>query len=133
MGNLIAYEATSEGEKLSGGSVSYGDGETLDVVAALEAGGGTIVVHADSAQQHALETYPAVKRTAVPSGAEPITEDPSGAPDASVAAVAKAQELDVNLHEVDGTGAGGKITVDDVKAAADAAASSAAGATTEEG
>lgn len=41
------------------------------------------------------------------------------APDATDAAVAKAEELDVDLSEVDGSGADGRITVEDVESAAE--------------
>lgn len=45
-------------------------------------------------------------------------EEPSEAPPATPAAEAKAEELGVDLNEVEGTGADGKIVVGDVEAAA---------------
>lgn len=43
MAQMVAYEAAVE--ELSGATVSVGDGETYDIVAALEAGDGRIVLN----------------------------------------------------------------------------------------
>jgi pyruvate/2-oxoglutarate dehydrogenase complex dihydrolipoamide acyltransferase (E2) component len=50
--------------------------------------------------------------------AESDTEEAEGEPKATPAAVAKAEELGVDLDTVEGTGADGRITVGDVEAAA---------------
>lgn len=114
----VAFQARElDGEPISGGSVAIGDGETLDVAAALEEGNGTITVDADSAEAHALSTYPGVKRVAVPEDAQ--DDDDEAAPRVSRAAADKAAKLGVDLNEVEGTGAGGAITVGDVERTAE--------------
>jgi hypothetical protein len=62
----VAFTARESGEPMTGGTVATGDGETLDVAAALEEGNGTITVDADSPTALALDAFPGVKRTTVP-------------------------------------------------------------------
>jgi pyruvate/2-oxoglutarate dehydrogenase complex dihydrolipoamide acyltransferase (E2) component len=117
----VAFAARSE--ELSGGTVNYGDGSTFDVVAGLSQNGGVIVVDGDTPLAYALDGFPGLKRTAVPNGAESVEEGrgPREAPEATPAAARKAQELGVDLSEVEGSGADGKITADDVAKAAESA------------
>jgi pyruvate/2-oxoglutarate dehydrogenase complex dihydrolipoamide acyltransferase (E2) component len=118
---LAAFAA--RGDATIAGTVSVGDGETFDVGDALREGDGTIVVVAGSKLEYSLNGYEALRSVEVPAGAEAVNaeeaEDEAGAiPNATEAAIRKAAELDVDLDQVDGTGAGGKITVEDVEKAA---------------
>lgn len=129
---LTAY-AVRGGASIAG-SVSVGDGEVFDVGAALEEGGGTIVVVAGTALERSLDGYEALERTEVPSGAEAVNaeeaeNDPGAQVNATDAAIRKAAELGVDLDEVEGTGSGGAIKVEDVeaKAASDAEAAEQGG------
>lgn len=57
--------------KFGGGLIAAGDGD-FDVAAALDAGGGTIVVHGDDQRLvDVLDFYPALERVESPEGAAP--------------------------------------------------------------
>jgi pyruvate/2-oxoglutarate dehydrogenase complex dihydrolipoamide acyltransferase (E2) component len=71
-----------------------------------------------------VQTFsPAANAPSVPSNATPdeafLGDKESDEVDATDAAVARAEELDVNLAEVDGSGADGRITAADVEFAAE--------------
>lgn len=125
----VAFAARENaGDDLSG-TVSIGDGETFDVGEALQEGDGTIVVVEDTPLARALVDFPTLKRTTVPDGATAVNadealEEATVEVKASPAAQSKAEELGVNLDEVDGTGANGAIKVEDVEKAAEGADSS---------
>src|SRR5262245_24108395 len=89
---------------------------------------GVDLAAAEEAAQAAAEAEenaePAVDQGAnpVPAGEAPPVDTPEGQPEAEVAAtpaaIAKAEELGVDISTVEGTGAGGNITVSDVTDAA---------------
>lgn len=84
MSDLVAFALTAdyegtveiEGEQVpvfGGGLLNVGDGD-FDVAQALDAGGGTIAVHAgDAPLIGLLDEYPALKRVAVPEDATPVS------------------------------------------------------------
>lgn len=118
---LAAFAARAENAEALAGTVAVGDGETFDFGEALS-GGGTITVVSGSDLERSLASVPELHSIAVPDGAQPVNpeaaEEGSGI-SASSAAADKAAELGVDLNEVEGSGKGGKITVNDVKAAAE--------------
>lgn len=125
---LVAYCATEDAQGLTG-SVAIGEGETFDVGGALEEGDGTIVVVAHSEHDRALGMFEGMKRTDVPNGAEPVNPEdlPEEEIDATRAAADEASKLGLDLREIDGSGAGGRITIDDVRKAGDQPTAGAAG------
>lgn len=122
MEKLTAF--TARGEASIAGTVSVGDGETFDVGQALKEGEGTIVVLAGSRLEYALQGFDALKPTSVPEGAVAVNADEAKSGEttvkASKAAKNKAAKLGVDLSQVEGSGAGGAITVEDVEKAAEA-------------
>lgn len=60
----VAYRA--KGDAKISGSVSYGDGQTLDIGARLSSGGGSISVEPGSAEDVALSGHPALTTAPAP-------------------------------------------------------------------
>lgn len=115
MNKLAAFAA--RGDEPIAGTVAVGDGESFNVGEALEDGGGTIVVVSGSKLEHSLNGYDGLESVSVPDGAEAINAEEAEptAPKASKAVKKKADELNVDLTEVEGTGSKGAIKVEDVE------------------
>lgn len=114
----VAYAARDENAEDLGGSIFVNDEKTIDVAQELDEGEGVIVVAAGSPEARALGGFPALEQVSVPEGRELAgdEQEPAG-PNATDAALELAAEKGVDLGQVKGTGADGRITVDDVRAA----------------
>lgn len=133
---VSAYELRADhAENFSGGSVNVGNGETLNLGEALDEGiveftvgdatvevaspAGEIVVEAGSAAEEALRAHPAFKSTKAPDVEPPPPSFDSDRYTSAAASekAAAAAEAGVDVDAIVGTGADGKVKVDDVEKA----------------
>jgi pyruvate dehydrogenase E2 component (dihydrolipoamide acetyltransferase) len=114
----VIYEAEWDGTL---DSIIAPEGATVAVgetIATLANGNGAASTEAPPTVSEPERTAP-TSATAAPAVEAPARDDPSGRPVATPVARRTAVELGVSLHGLTGTGPGGRITVDDVRAAAE--------------